>query len=169
MSDLGRPHFLIPCCLSGALALVACTPISRPSALPQSPPAPYINSPTVKLMLFGGKDHKVYLGCLNCGPSAYDSIFNTNGPYGRCPGPFDDNLYCRGPFKEFGSSGPFHDASACGTNASDPPVIVDDAGRYYGRFSIGGPFGHADSVCASLFGSFRNESVCAIVKRVCSQ
>jgi hypothetical protein len=151
-------------------------PASAPASAPPPAPATYPTPPQMvppvaiqppRLMVFGGPDHKVYLGCLNCDPSTYDSIFNKGGPYGHCPGPFDDNLYCRGPFKEFGSSGPFHDQSACGSSASDPPVIVDQNGRYYGRFSIGGPFGHGDSVCASVFGSFRNERVCVIVQQVC--
>jgi hypothetical protein len=122
-----------------------------------------------KLMIFGDKDHKTYLGCLNCARSAADSIFNKGGPYGHCPGSFSDNLFCRGPFRDFGSSGPFQDLSACGTNASNPPVIVDGDGKYYGRFSIGGPFGHSDSVCSEIFGDFRSKDVCAIVKWVCAQ
>src|SRR3990172_1540629 len=108
-----------------------------------------------KIMIFGGESHKTYLGCLNCPTSARDSIFNRYGEYGHCPGPFSDNLFCRGPFKVFGSSGPFNDRSACGSSASDPPVIVDEEGSYYGRFSIGGPFGHGDSVC-STFGRFKS-------------
>src|SRR5437867_1993196 len=71
-----------------------------------------------KLMIFGGEGHKTYLGCLNCDPMAYDSIFNAVGPYGRCVGLFTDNLFCRGPFKKFGSKGPFQARSACGSGAS---------------------------------------------------
>lgn len=121
-----------------------------------------------KIMIFGGKDHKTYLGCLNCAPEESDSIFNKSGEFGNCDNPFADNLYCRGPFKNFGPTGPFHDLSACGSSASNPPVIVDEDGDYYGRFSIGGPFGHSDSVCASL-GRFKHQEACEIVKMVCEQ
>lgn len=121
-----------------------------------------------KIMIFGGRDHRTYLGCLNCPQSANDSIFNERGEYGHCPGPFSDNLFCRGPFKDFGSSGPFHDLSACGSGASEPPVIVDDDGGYYGRFSIGGPFGHSDSVCGT-FSRFKNARVCEVVEWVCDK
>ena len=119
-----------------------------------------------KIVLFGGASHDIYLGCLNCTQSARDSIFNVLGPYGHCPGPFSDNIFCRGPFKEFGSTGPFHNHSACASSPSDPPAIVDEQGNYYGRFSLGDPFGHRDSVCA-LFSRFRSDEACRIVKWVC--
>jgi hypothetical protein len=121
-----------------------------------------------KIMLFGGGNHKTYLGCLSCPEDAQDSIFNERGQFGHCAGPFSDNLFCRGPFKEFGSTGPFQDLSACATSASNPPVIVDEKGSYYGRFSVGGLFGHDDSACATI-GRFKSNSVCEIVKWVCEQ
>jgi len=105
--------------LIGALMLVL---VLADSVSPQQPYR--------KIMLFGGRLHDVYLGCLNCDQSALDSIFNEYGSYGRCPGPFSDNLYCHGPFKEFGGTGPFHDHSACASSPSDPPVIVDNEGNY---------------------------------------
>lgn len=123
----------------------------------------------LKIMIFGGKGHDTYLGCLNCEFYVSDSIFNRSGKFSRCPGLYDDNLFCRGINKEFGSKGLFKDQSACGTNASDPPVIVDEDGGYYGRFSIGGIYGHNDSVCASIFGNFRDQKVCEIVEWVCEQ
>jgi hypothetical protein len=123
-----------------------------------------------KIMIFGGPDHKTYLGCLSCARSSRESIFNEEGEYGRCVGALSDNLFCRGPFKEFGSVGPAHDRSACGSSASDPPVIVDELGAYYGRFSVGGLFGHEDAVCStSILGRFKNKQVCDTVKWVCSQ
>jgi hypothetical protein len=128
-------------------------------------PAP---SSGTKIMVFAGKGHRRYLGCLSCPPSAPDSIFNPVGKFGHC-GPFaDDSLFCRGPFKGFGSSGPFDDLSGCASGASDPPVIVDEHGTYYGRFSIGGTFGHNDSVCGA-FGRFRNPQACDTVAWVCGQ
>jgi hypothetical protein len=121
----------------------------------------------VKLMVFGGSDHKVYLGCLSCDPSERDSIFNRAGPYGHCP-IFGDTLFCRGPFKSFGTTGPFQNLSACALGALNPPVIVDESGNYYGRFSVGGPFGHGDSVCA-IIGRFKHDDACDLVRWVCEQ
>ena len=130
--------------------------------------APTATTPRRKVMIFGGRGHRAYLGCLNCPANAQDSIFNAYGKYGACPSAFTDNLYCRGPFKEFGSSGPFHDESACANGASDPPVIVDSAGNYYGRFSVGGPFGHRDAVCGIL-GPHKDQGICQTVAWVCQQ
>jgi hypothetical protein len=138
------------------------------SFLPAMAAAPTGSAPSRKLMLFGGRGHRTYLGCLSCPASAPDSIFNQSGKYGGCPSAFSDNLFCRGPFKEFGSPGPFHDESACANGASDPPVIVDGDGNYYGRFSVGGTFGHRDAVCGT-FGPHQNQGTCETVEWVCQR
>jgi len=128
--------------------------------LPPPPP------PQNKIMIFGGKDHNIYLGCLSCETYENDSIFNENGHYGSCQLFQKDSLFCKGPFDDFGSGGPFHDLSACGPNASNPPVIVDNLGYYYGRFSIDSPFENKDSICNN-FGKFYNEDICKIVTLIC--
>ena len=46
----------------------------------QSPPAPAPSA--VKLMLFGGANHTVYLGCLSCSEYASDSVRNQYGTHG---------------------------------------------------------------------------------------
>jgi hypothetical protein len=122
-----------------------------------------------KIMIFGGRDHRTYLGCLSCPRTAPDSIFNSYGEYGHCR-LFSDNLFCRTPFSDFGSRGPLQDLSACSSNASNPPVIVDEDGGYYGRFCIGGTFAHDDAVCSrSIFGKFKNKAACEIVEWTCEQ
>jgi hypothetical protein len=81
-------------------------------------------------MLFGGRDHKTYLGCLNCSKFDTDSIFNEFGPHGSA---FEtDSIFNR--FGDFGSS--FSDYSPCNRFASDPPVIGDPQGNFYGRLTI---------------------------------
>jgi hypothetical protein len=129
----------------------------------------FVNANDSKIMIFGGEKHDVYLGCLNCSETASDSIFNSNGKFGKCSGIYDDNLFCRGIYKEFGGKGIYKDQSACGSNASEPPVIVDENGGYYGRFSLGGIYGHNDSVCAGIYGGFRHQGTCEIVQWVCEQ
>ena len=119
-------------------------------------------------MIFGGRGHTEYLGCLNCEAWESDSILNESGRFGHCPTVFDDNLFCRGVFKEFGESGPFKNFSACSEYASDPPVIVDQNGRYYGRFSVGGVWAHRVAVCC-WNGGFADEPPCRAVKWVCKQ
>ena len=39
-------------------------------------------SAAVKLMVFGGADHRTYLGCLNCSQFAVDSVLNEYGQHG---------------------------------------------------------------------------------------
>ena len=82
-----------------------------------------------KLMVFGGEGHKTYLGCLNCGEYASDSIANQYGSYGsRYSITSMANSY-----GEFGSK--YSTYSACNPYAADPPVIVDANGDFYGRLT----------------------------------
>jgi len=83
-----------------------------------------------KLMIFGGDDHETYLGCLNCSKFAVDSIQNKFGTYGSSFS--SESIFNR--FSEFGSM--FSATSVCNRYATDPPVIVDKEGAYYGRLTL---------------------------------
>lgn len=118
------------------------------------------------LAILGGTAHDVFLGCL-CDPSHPESIFNPFGQYGRCS-LTTDNLFCRSALKEFGSDGVSREQSACTRSAGGPPVLVDQFGTYYGRFSVAdGVFGHADSLC-NRHGDYGDEQGCALVHAVCA-
>jgi hypothetical protein len=83
-----------------------------------------------KLMLFGGPGHSTYLGCLNCSEFASDSLFNEVGRHGS---PYQsESIFNK--FGQFGSA--YSSYSACNPYASDPPVIVDANGRFYGRLTV---------------------------------
>ena len=81
-----------------------------------------------KIILFGDPNHKAYLGCLNCSETAIDSIMNESGEYGNRYS-WKSVLNKNG---EFGS--PNSNEGICNPFATDPPVIVDQQGRFYGRF-----------------------------------
>jgi hypothetical protein len=83
-----------------------------------------------KIMLFGGEDHKVYLGCLSCSKYANDSVLNRYGPHGSKYA--TDSIFNR--YGEYGS--PYSSTSPCNPYASSPPVIVDEDGDYYGELTI---------------------------------
>jgi hypothetical protein len=83
-----------------------------------------------KLMIFGGQDHKTYLGCLNCNEYATDSVFNS---YGNSGSPYSTQSIWN-HYGEYGS--PYSTHSACNPYASDPPVIVDQNGTFYGRLTL---------------------------------
>jgi hypothetical protein len=82
------------------------------------------------LLIFGGKDHKVFLGCLTCAETDMNSVHNEHGPYGKYG--VGDTIFNK--FSDYGSM--FSDYSACNPLASDPPVVVDKPGNYYGRLSV---------------------------------
>ena len=85
---------------------------------------------SAKLMIFGGMDHKTYLGCLNCNEYAPDSVFNSYGTNGS---QYSSSSIWN-PYSEFGSA--YSNYGVCNSYASDPPVIVDQNGSFYGRLTL---------------------------------
>lgn len=83
-----------------------------------------------KLMLFGGLNHRTYLGCLNCSNYSSDSIANEFGTHGSSYS--SDSI--KNHYSQYGSA--YSTYSACSPYATDPPVIVDSNGNYYGRLTL---------------------------------
>lgn len=83
-----------------------------------------------KLMVFGGHDHQTYLGCLSCSEYASDSIANEYGSFGS---PYSSTSVTNS-YSAFGSQ--YSSYSACNPYATDPPVIVDSQGHFYGRLTV---------------------------------
>lgn len=81
-------------------------------------------------MVFGGSGHKTYLGCLSCNSYNSESVLNSYGSYGSAYSA--TSIF--NAYSEYGS--PYSAYSACNPYASDPPVIVDGAGKYYGRLTV---------------------------------
>ncbi|ATA90849.1 hypothetical protein CGC56_00860 [Capnocytophaga canimorsus] len=82
------------------------------------------------LHIYGGKDHDVYLGCLNCDNYNSDSVWNEYGKYGNS---YNSNSI----WNEYGNyGGGYSDTSPWNRYANNPPVIVDKQGNFYGYFTI---------------------------------
>ncbi len=84
------------------------------------------------LHLYGGKNYDIYLGCLNCDCYDENSVWNEQGIYGN-------NYSLYSIWNEYGLYGneyslysPWNDFAAGGY----PPVILDDAGTFYGYFTV---------------------------------
>lgn len=92
--------------------------------------APRISAQQQKaLLLFGGKDHKTFLGCLNCAETSQLSICNQFGTYGSA---FQTDSIWDG-FGEFGSE--FSEYSPWNDFSTNAPIIVDKDGSSYGYFT----------------------------------
>jgi hypothetical protein len=85
---------------------------------------------TVKMMIFGGPEHRTYLGCLNCSQYEADSVFNQYGEHGSRY----SNASIWNHYGDFGSA--YSTNSACSPYATDPPVIIDPNGNAYGRVTV---------------------------------
>lgn len=83
-----------------------------------------------RLMLFGGENHRTYLGCLNCNQFDSESVLNEFGSYGSAY----SSTSIFNHYDDFGSKYSIY--GACNLYASDPPVIVDGQGQFYGRLTV---------------------------------
>lgn len=98
-----------------AAVAFACIPLKS-----QSPQA---------LLLFGGTNHKTFLGCLNCAPTSPSSVCNKVGEHGS---KFQaDSIWNR--FGTYGSK--FSADSPWNKFGTSAPIIVDKDGGSYGYFS----------------------------------
>jgi len=109
-------------------------------------------NPPPKLMIFGGSDHKVYLGCLNCSEYSMDSVSNKYGQNGS-------QYSSESIWNQYGQNGSHYSSEgACNPYASDPPVIVDQAGKYYGRLSLN--VYHPELAMGAKFYDWLKHNVC---------
>ena len=91
--------------------------------------ARYGGTPT-KLMLFGGKNNKQYLGCLSCAKYDTDAITNEYGKYGS-------HYATNSIWNVYGTYGSqYSQYSWRNSYATNPPVIVDGSGNFYGYFTV---------------------------------
>lgn len=81
------------------------------------------------LLIFGGPSHDVFLGCISCSEYEADSVHNEYGLYGSA-------YSATSIFNDYGQYGSAYSMySVCSEYATDPPVVVDDAGNFYGRLT----------------------------------
>jgi hypothetical protein len=85
-------------------------------------------SAPVALLVYGGQGHKTFLGCVNCAETSQSSVLNAY-TYGS---PYGQTIFNH--YSEYGSA--YSSESACNPYATDPPVIVDANGTYYGRLTL---------------------------------
>lgn len=82
------------------------------------------------LHMYGGKNHDVYLGCLNCDKYNSNSIWNAYGTYGS---KYNSNSIWNA-YGTYGSK--YNSYSPWNAYSSDPPVVVDKDGNFYGYFTV---------------------------------
>lgn len=83
-----------------------------------------------KIMIFGGSNHDVYLGCLNCSEYDSDSVLNEYSSYGS---EYSSNSI----FNEYSQyGGEYSSYSPCNEYATYPPVIVDENGNFFGYLTV---------------------------------
>jgi hypothetical protein len=120
---------LIPKSLAEAISARQSSPVS--ASTPTAPPA--ANAPSAsstELLLFGGAQHNVFLGCLTCNQLDSRSVFNSIGAFGSRL----SATSILNSLSEYGSS--LSSYSACNTLATDPPIVVDARGNVFGRLTL---------------------------------
>ena len=85
---------------------------------------------TKALLLFGGADHKTFIGCLNCGAYNDISVCSRFGKFGSKYEP--DSIW--NPYGTFGSK--YNVFSPWNKYTNTAPIIVNEEGGSYGYFSV---------------------------------
>jgi hypothetical protein len=82
------------------------------------------------LHIYGGQNHKEYLGCLNCNNYDTNSIWNEYGTYG--------SIYnIKSIWNEYGIYGSEYSSfSPWNYYGAIPPVVVDKEGQFYGYLTV---------------------------------
>jgi len=82
------------------------------------------------LLLFGGHDHKTFLGCLNCSDISATSVCNDIGQFGS-------DIQLNSIWNSIGRFGSdISLTSPWNSLTQDAPIIVDPDGNSYGYFSV---------------------------------
>jgi hypothetical protein len=110
--------------LNEARATVGLPPLSHWSSGPGG------LTPNGALLLFGGRDHKTYLGCL-CDATEPDSVMSQSGQFGP------NGYRMESIWSQIGDYGSSYGAfSPCNRFADHPPVVVSKEGAFYGYLTI---------------------------------
>jgi hypothetical protein len=86
--------------------------------------------PSGRILLFGGPGHSVFLGCFSCSRFDSESVHNHFGRYGSR---FSSTSIWN-HFSQYGSE--FSTHSACNEFASNPPILVDGSGGFFGELTL---------------------------------
>lgn len=97
------------------------------------------------LLIYGGSGHKTFLGCLNTGKFSANSIWNQFGQNGS---QFSATSIWN-QFSPYG--GKFSNTSPFNPYATDPPVIVDANGNFYGYLTANKYFRNRTRIESALF------------------
>lgn len=92
--------------------------------------APTYTSSSTELLVFGGRSHDVFLGCLNCSEYSSNSVLNEYGSFGSRY----STTSIRNAYSTYGSL--YSSESSCNPYASYPPVVVDRSGNFYGYLTV---------------------------------
>jgi len=81
---------------------------------------------SAELLLFAGSSHDIFIGCLNCNKHDSSSVCNKYADFGSKYS--DKSIWNK--YADYGSK--YSDKSPWNKYASNPPVIVDRDGGFYG-------------------------------------
>jgi hypothetical protein len=130
----------------------------KQSGIPQASPVPIASQPepaTVaqdRVVLIGGPDRAIYLGCVSCPQSDAESVFNPTGSFGS---PVSQTSIFN-PIGPYGS--PISQYSVCNPVAASPPVLIDTARRVRGVLTLN----------PATPGAVTDERILAWLREMCS-
>ncbi|WP_440030489.1 hypothetical protein [Chromobacterium amazonense] len=118
------------------------------------------------LLLFGDSGHHTFLGCLNCGKFDTNSVCNQFGPHGS---PYATESI----WNQYGTYGSrYSSQSPWNKYASDPPVVVDNNGNFYGYLTANQYKGQRTQISALVTLTdvvVRGEDPSSVADRLCDR
>lgn len=81
------------------------------------------------LLIYGGKNYDDYLGKINANRFDSESIWNQYGKYGNCYN--SQSIWNK--YSTYGNK--YNNCSPFNDYASNPPILVDKQGNFYGYFT----------------------------------
>ena len=127
-----------------SVILFACCALANQQALAQSTP----------ILIFGGRDHSQFLGCISCDKLEANSVWNELSQYG-----WYNSIGVWSSIQPLKSS--MSEYSACSQFSTEPPVLVDHSGNFYGYLSVNQFM--TNSVCAFT----GNQNACLALQVMC--
>jgi hypothetical protein len=109
-----------------------------------------------RILIFGGREHDQFLGCLTCSDVDSESVWNDVSQFG-----WANDFGKWNPFGE--NRNPYSSTSACNEYSSSAPILVDRRGNFYGTLSVN------EYAKGSICGASGNEQVCRALRVMCAK
>jgi hypothetical protein len=131
-----KTNFLVVAVMAWIVPSCAPAPVRPKAYVPPMIKSPTVNRPAPSvqvsspMLIFGGQNKKVFLGCLNCSSSNPSSVHNQYGNFGSQYS--SESIFNR--YGQYGSQ--YSIFSPCNRYSLEAPVVVGEQGQFFGVLTM---------------------------------